>query len=407
MRTTFWIGLFAGLLTGQVTLCPAADSLDVWHLRSTNSLNTVRFVGGIFVGVGDQGRIATSPDGATWMFQTANPAVSLHGVTFSTNYGQPRFVAVGDAGVVLTSSNASSWWFIGGAQDDLSDVAWDSSSRMFVATAHNAYLAAPRVYYSSTAEVWYSTDLPLPPYLYSSEMKRVFALPGVFLAAGAGGFTDSIWRSTNAWDWEYVKFVDGYAGNFVQGNGLLAFINNEACGPLLSYDGGVSWTSVLDTNVCPGGCYHCYMGWDVCFGNGTFATVGYNHVAPLSQMKAPLTSTNLTQWSPRSALQGKNLVTITYGKGTFVAAGPAGIYQSEPVARPGLAASPHADTGCIDLVLSGEIGHSYRLQASPDISPNSANWLDLLSYTNTAPAISYTDWSATNHAVRFYRIISP
>ncbi len=82
-----------------------ADSLDNWHLRNRlpqgNSLNAVTYGNGIFVAVGDNGTILTSPDGVTWTQESSGTTDRLNAV----NHGNGIFVAGGDGGAILTSAD--------------------------------------------------------------------------------------------------------------------------------------------------------------------------------------------------------------------------------------------------------------------------------------------------------------
>ena len=60
---------------------------------------------GLFVSVGWEGTILTSPDGTTWSSRTSGTSEDLKGVT----YGNGLYVTVGDEGTILTSSNGTSW----------------------------------------------------------------------------------------------------------------------------------------------------------------------------------------------------------------------------------------------------------------------------------------------------------
>jgi hypothetical protein len=59
----------------------------------------VAYGNGLFVVVGDDGAILTSPDGLNWTVQTSGTGIDLYGVA----YGNGTFVAVGDDGAILTS----------------------------------------------------------------------------------------------------------------------------------------------------------------------------------------------------------------------------------------------------------------------------------------------------------------
>jgi hypothetical protein len=73
-----------------------------WTARTsgtTNWLYGVTYGNGLFVAVGDDGAILTSPDGVTWTRRTSSTINPLYGAT----YGNGTFVAVGLYGTILTS----------------------------------------------------------------------------------------------------------------------------------------------------------------------------------------------------------------------------------------------------------------------------------------------------------------
>jgi hypothetical protein len=50
---------------------------------------------------------------------------------------------------------------------------------------------------------------------------------------------------------------------------------------------------------------------------------------------------------------------------------------------------------------------SYRIQATTNLGTNPITWIDLTNFTPTIPSLTFTDRTATNFGVRFYRVISP
>ena len=60
---------------------------------------------GLFVGVGNDGTILTSPDGNLWTKRTSGTSTFLSGIT----YGNGLFVTVGWKGTILTSPDGNSW----------------------------------------------------------------------------------------------------------------------------------------------------------------------------------------------------------------------------------------------------------------------------------------------------------
>ncbi|MGY2954787.1 hypothetical protein ACVWZQ_002946, partial [Thermostichus sp. MS-CIW-29] len=73
-----------------------------WTQRTSgtsNQLNGVAYGNGLFVAVGWDGTILTSPDGVSWTQRTSGTSNWLNGVA----YGNGLFVAVGWNSTILTS----------------------------------------------------------------------------------------------------------------------------------------------------------------------------------------------------------------------------------------------------------------------------------------------------------------
>lgn len=84
-------------------------SLDTWNL--TDTLNGVAHGNGIWIAVGENGRILRSTDGLTWTIE--DPAASFTGTFYDVafgedEYGDPLFVAVGDTEVQY-SDDGTTW----------------------------------------------------------------------------------------------------------------------------------------------------------------------------------------------------------------------------------------------------------------------------------------------------------
>src|SRR5262249_52340213 len=85
---------------------------SVWRVGNpgTNaSLRAVTWGNGVFVAVGDDGKVLTSVDGNAWQTRTLSPA-TLYGVA----YGNGLFVAVGvrdsaPYGLIASSSDGMNW----------------------------------------------------------------------------------------------------------------------------------------------------------------------------------------------------------------------------------------------------------------------------------------------------------
>jgi len=56
-----------------------------------------------------------------------------------------------------------------------------------------------------------------------------------------------------------------------------------------------------------------------------------------------------------------------------------------------------------ELVVTGQIGRNYRIQASTDLR----TWIDALSFSNSEETTLFLDSKAASFSSRFYRVISP
>lgn len=103
-----------------------------WTTRTSGTTNTLRSVAwapsvggsGLFVAVGDNGTILTSPDGVAWSPQVSNTGNTLYGVTWTGS----RFIAVGgssSSGTVVSSLDGMTWEAINVSSTlTLRSVAW-------------------------------------------------------------------------------------------------------------------------------------------------------------------------------------------------------------------------------------------------------------------------------------------
>lgn len=91
----------------------------------------------IFVVVGENGFIATSPDGRNWTTRTSGTSEDLYKVRYVSGYGVQRFVAVGSNGTALHSSDGGVTWNVLGTVPVSGDlVAVCGMSVTYIGTPH-------------------------------------------------------------------------------------------------------------------------------------------------------------------------------------------------------------------------------------------------------------------------------
>lgn len=79
-----------------------------WTMSPANpGIFRPRFAGalGRFVGIGDAGRIVTSPDGTAWTSRSSGTIADLTDITWTGR----RLVTVADSGIILTSDDGETW----------------------------------------------------------------------------------------------------------------------------------------------------------------------------------------------------------------------------------------------------------------------------------------------------------
>ncbi len=112
----------------------------------------------LLVAVGNDGKIATSPDGATWTQQTTPHSGHYVDVCFSPEL--QLFVAVGAAGQLATSTNGVNWAArtSGFGSEGIRSVAWGAEAEMFLAVGTNGTSGTSSDGINWTTDVNFSAD---------------------------------------------------------------------------------------------------------------------------------------------------------------------------------------------------------------------------------------------------------
>ena len=164
--------------------------------ESIDSLNDCVYGDGLFVIVGEYGTVLTSADTINWSVQYTPTFYDLYGVT----YGNGRFVAVGEATTILTSENGTDWTRRIDGPWRLHDVTWGGG--VFVAVGGISEVLRPSegtILVSSDAQSW--TRSPLAA---ENPLTSVTYGDGRFAASMPLSFTGRtvIWNSTDGLLWK-------------------------------------------------------------------------------------------------------------------------------------------------------------------------------------------------------------
>ncbi len=300
-----------------------------WLVRPSNtsaSLNGVVFANGLFVAVGDNGAIVTSPDGEGWTPRASGTTDQLRAIAF----GNGRFVAtrVNRSIPAITSTDGINW-----APVTLSDSngatatsgAWDS-----IAFGGGRFMAVGAVGSAlNSTEIMTSTDgisfqtvkyarYPAPSYLIEA-LKTILFFQGRYYASA--GY-DGIWSSSNGIEWRQeaawggAGLLSGTASVATDGFSKVTVLGSS--NPGFSIDAGHTFLR----SVAPADRYSLTLPSPTiaatCFGAGGFVAVDAQGRIWKSERGE--------YWQPVGsyAKAGEGFHAVTYdGSGRFVAVGSA------------------------------------------------------------------------------------
>lgn len=171
----------------------ASTDARTWTLRSPTSttrksLHSISAGGPLWVAVGDNGTVVTSPDGSAWTLRTSNTARKLAKVLWNGS----RYAAFGDSGAVLFSNDGIDWTATGnGAHQNLFDAVWTGS--MYVVVGSD-----DRIFLSTDGVDWTTKALG-----NASVLNRIAWSDSILLVGGTNG---SLFTSTDGSTWTSRSF---------------------------------------------------------------------------------------------------------------------------------------------------------------------------------------------------------
>ena len=266
------------------------------NVPASSTWNSVIYGAGLYVAVGTNtsgttGQAMYSSDGINWTLGTGVPN---HGWS-SVTYGNGRFIAIGWMGYAMYSDNGVSWTastssFTGAT---LSGLAFGNGK--FITSYSNGY------YYSLDGANWNQQNI-------GSTRNRITFGNGQFIAldgnAGLPRFsTDGLtWSQTSDTTLQFTYFADAAYGNGT----IVGTVTAGVPKGTYSQDDGKTWTLV----TIPSDNYR-----SVIYGNGLFASIGYDSLA---HVPYGIYSRDGTSWTAFSSLPAGDWNSVTYGNGMFV-----------------------------------------------------------------------------------------
>src|SRR6266850_4866559 len=291
---------------------------DTWNIRtapSSNHLQGVAYGHGLFVAVGDQNTILTSPTGTDWMQRTSGVSV-LHSATTGNGW----FVAGGQEAALIRSSRDGINWTNGIGTTGLQRVfGFTHANNLFVGVGRgtrsdNSF--SSYVVTSRNAIDWDYPFLPTTNTLLTNTLLAVTHGTNLFVAVGETGTiitsTDgTTWTVRNSGTLASLRAIAFHQSRFIAaGDG----------GIVLASPDGISWSAAPPAS------------FDIrALASGPGALVAVGSFGSSGRLQA---SPDGLSWPGTSRAFGQPLNAIVYGPGSFVASGDGGlILQSEDSAN--------------------------------------------------------------------------
>src|SRR5437773_2089461 len=183
-----------------VTAWTAATSIPAGFV---SDLSAVTFSGSVFIALGTDGSILTSPDGNTWTAATSVPSGGpagprMNSIAFGLISGAPIYVAVGDGGNIFTSTDNRVTWTPAASNTPNHLYNVSSPNSNFVVTGANGTLLT-----SADASIWILQNSNTPNALRGATYGTGSA-PGASAQYVVVGDSGTIVTSTNLTDWNPV-----------------------------------------------------------------------------------------------------------------------------------------------------------------------------------------------------------
>lgn len=292
--------IMANLSFGHLLFCECG--VDWVMLKNSFNQWDVGYSGNseykIFVSVGNNGSILTSPDAINWTLRSSGVTQKLRGVSDNSQW-DGLIVVVGDYGKILTSPYGINWTKrTSGTTQKLRSVAYGYPGAIFVAVGDYG-----TILYSTGGEYWSKAQSGVTNRLYDVCYSEESSC---FVAVGGGGMILTGYDSGESWIRRSSPTIQPIRSVTCSPCLLVAVADN---GKILTSPDGVNWTlrSSGVTKDLHAVTYSAEKELFVAVGHyGTFIT---------------LTSPDGINWSNKpSGIYGR-LYGVAYGNSRFVAVG--------------------------------------------------------------------------------------
>jgi len=276
----------------------------------TTGINRIAYGGGKFVAVGQEGKMATSPDGTTWTAVTDSTfgtavILSIAYVQLDANTGM--FVAGSEGGEMATSPDGTTWTAVTNSN-------FGSYPINTIAYGNGKFVAGSiysKMVYSSDGITW--TAVTNSPFTANQYFSAIAYGGGKFVAVGGSiDPVDSNGKMAYSSDGEtWIAVMDSTFDNDIRniayGNGKFVAVGSG--GKMAYSPDGESWTAVTESPFNSSQYINA-----IAYGNGKFVAGGTSGKTA--------TSTDGINWTLTDSKFGPEIIgSIAYGNGKFVAVG--------------------------------------------------------------------------------------
>jgi len=279
-----------------ITSIQAANDGATWTTRTSGfgstSIRGVTYGDGLYVAVGESGKLTTSTDGTTWTTRTSGfGSTNILGVT----YGDGLYVAVGDDGTLTTSPDGTTWTTrtSGFGSTNILGVTYGDGLYVAVGLSGKLTTSPDGTTWTTRTSGFGTTNIY--GVTYGDELYVAVGLSGKLTTSPDG----------TTWTTRTSGFGSTNILGVTYGDGLYVAVGYT--GTLTTSTDGTTWTtrtSGFGTTTIRG----------VTYGDGLYVAVG--------ESGKLTTSTDGTTWTTRTSGFGTTRIyDVTYGDGLYVAVG--------------------------------------------------------------------------------------
>lgn len=185
------------------------DAAQAWvTLSQQYTLHDVIWKNGMFIAVGENGTIVSSPNSARWTPAVSGENYDLRSLCWTGN----QYIIVGDYNTIISSPDGINWNKRGVYEPTITLYGIASSGNTIVAVGRNTSDDSPQIIYSTDGINWTRTGTTIP----GAELSAITWSGSKYVAVGERYGAPFIMSSPNGLDWEITYMsTSGPQGHLV------------------------------------------------------------------------------------------------------------------------------------------------------------------------------------------------